>query len=136
MKQGCLVLLAVLMTACGTEDSSDGLSLSKGFGSTTASGVSDGAQESTSCDEFYPAAPQHVVTLEENFLALHIETDTVDAPFMVVFGQSNFCSKTDTGLPAVSRAAWTKGDYQIFVGSASQGGSVAYKMAVREGVAQ
>ncbi len=115
----------------GDED----LSLSPGFGEEVRSGTASGDEEYTSCNGYFPAQPQLVMTLEENFLAMFVQLENTDAIFMLRSDTGDYCSSIDTyPLPTVARGAWSALDYEVYVGTEILGGTADFTLTFAEGV--
>lgn len=135
--------LLVSVSGCGASQATEtgpraptgDLSVARGFGSISRSGIAEGLVANTnSCRAFFPEAPQHQLTATENMLAMTVQVDAPDAIIWIRFGRNDFCSTASVPPPHIGRGAWTAGLYEIRVGTRTAGETVPYTMQVREGL--
>ncbi|MBK8257778.1 MAG: hypothetical protein IPK82_34555 [Polyangiaceae bacterium] len=84
------------------------------------------------CEGNIPSAAQFQMELPENMLAMTVEVEGERLTLLVRAGQGKWCGKADGGKVAVGRGAWTKGTYEIFVGTEEAGGARPFKLKISE----
>ncbi len=97
-----------------------------------AQGTARGEAPIPPCDGHVPAAAQFQMELPENMLAMTVEVEGERLTLQVRAGKSKWCGKVDGNKVTVSRGAWSKGTYDIFVGTEEAGGNRPFKLAIRE----
>ena len=132
-----LMMMAACAGSGGADDTGAGggdLSLSPGFAEEVVGGEAAGEEELTTCEGFFPTAPQHMMTLSSAMTGLYLEADTDAVLLRVTFTDngSEFCSDLDSGLPRIERGSWSAGAYEIYVGLPEEGGAVDYVLTAYE----
>lgn len=107
--------------------------VSPGFEPEQRSGTSEGVEQNDSCEGWYAAEPNHLLTFEQNMLAVTVEVDRPEARLWIRWNDNDWCSDDEDPLPYVSRGAWTAGTYEVFVGVQEQGGTLDYTVTLYEG---
>lgn len=111
---------------------SNELVLSPGFTRAERDGTAVGQRSEPSCQGMFPEKPQFEMVLEQNTLALSVDVEGDDLVLYVRSGRSKWCGKVDDERMTVGRGAWSKGSYEIFVGTRAQGGQAPFKLRVDE----
>jgi hypothetical protein len=70
--------------------------------------------------------------LPENMLAMTVEVEGERLTLLVRAGQGKWCGRAGGGKVSVGRGAWSKGTYDILVGTEEPGGSRPFKLKIRE----
>jgi hypothetical protein len=70
--------------------------------------------------------------LTANMLAMDVEVAGEAVALHVRQGRNNFCGKPEGGVLRVGRGAWTKGEYELFVGTTEAGQTKPFKLRVVE----
>lgn len=133
-------MLFVLLMACTgkpTDDTTsprdDSLVLDPGFAVAETHGTAGGTVTGGVCTGWFPAAPQHVMTLNTTFTGLAMKLDTDTAMLSVTFDASTLCSDVEGGVHVLERGSWSQGDYDVYVGVAEEGAAIDYVLTVVEG---
>ena len=108
------------------------ITVSPGFGDVARSGTAGGPDGETRCPGFFPAEPQHRLTLTGNQLEMHVEGAGEGLALFIRQGNNVFCNEAGESPTQVSRGAWSRGEYEIRVGTVAAGGSVPYVLRVVE----
>lgn len=97
-----------------------------------AEGTARGDGPLPPCAGNIPAAAQFRMELPENMLAMTVEVEGERLTLQVRAGRSKWCGKAEGGKVSVGRGAWTKGTYEILVGTEEAGGSRPFKLKIWE----
>ena len=97
-----------------------------------AEGTARGDSPMPPCAGHVPSAAQFQMELPENNLAMTVEVEGERLALQVRAGKSKWCGKAEGGKVSVGRGAWSKGTYDILVGTEDAGGSRPFKLKIRE----
>lgn len=97
-----------------------------------AQGTARGEGPTPPCDGNLPATAQFQMDLPENMLAMTVEVEGERLTLQVRAGQGKWCGKASGNKVAVGRGAWSKGTYDILVGTEEAGGNRPFKLTIRE----
>lgn len=104
------------------------------FTATTTEGVFTCRSTSTSAEPlaanaFFAPAPNHRLTLTTALTGLTVEVVSDDEIVLWIrSGANNFCN--DAGESFIERGSWSAGDYDIFMGSPTEGTVIEYTLRV------
>lgn len=119
-------------TPAGPSAPTGDIRVAPGFGEVARSGQAGGDVADGRCAGHFPSGPQHRLTLEQNQLELRVEVDAPGTALWISSGHNHFCSEPGDPNVRVGRGAWSRGDYEIRVGTAEAGASVPYTLHVVE----
>lgn len=126
-----LALTAILPLGCTStsvpdDETAKNVTIETGMGTRTRTGSTTGTQEMTTCGGWFPAEPNHVMTVEDSMSMTVRATSTGDVRLWLLGGQSNFCGE-GTAAQEVFRF-WTRGTIEVYVGTANQGEQLDYEL--------
>lgn len=91
-------------------------------------GASESA-ESIDHDAYFPTSPNHQLVFTEPVTDVTIRVSS-DAEFVLwIRGDAgNFCNAA--GTDSITRGSWSTGEYDVFIGSPTQGAVIDYELTV------
>lgn len=136
-----------LMIGCAGQDSTPSSStpatvgndntlvLASGFAAIRHQGKATGHVEANACKLWIGNKPDFLMTLNDQpmgGLRIRVTSDGGAKP-LVRYPKGTFCAKDiNGGPPTVTRGAWSKDTYEIYIGVAEKGQTVDYTLEVFE----